>query len=572
MSDLNVPDVSPYPSEELWKKQPNDVYGHYLYIHRHVGNIGRMGGGDRENNASLIGIFQSYKQQSARAAKKQYVNYVANSMTGIRGGKLTGKEIQVIEEALNNENTGDKVLSRLHSVLQKSFEEQFDNSKIVSAMQRQSELNWSTKDNEYANVLDKYFQSNGMQGSPFVMLDNILQALEFTCQQLGSSYSKSLAVILSMQRRSFNNSNIFKNSKTRQLGENLNKALDTFEKNNNKGTLSKKELEEGETLLNLIRNLATTLEKNQTKTGEREGKFLSLRALQSLFQQNVFPGLSELFVNDSFLMAKNSLYEEIGATMNSIKQSGTDSSYMQAYDAEGNIIKNQYLKNVGVKEGTETKDYGKADQLVDTSVQLSRFIGKSRGQVKMSVGISQKAYVSKTIGQPLDKNYETFSLGKGLNLGQAFSLIPGLTLRHKYLGYNTIARDAKKSRLKGAISALQDVLLTRGITYLASGRGPGDSAQLLFINGNVMSMWDVIQYVMYNNVGASGSMLGKNISDDTHNGVYMHLADRKEIIRYAKDEEWRIRIENTNNAIESAVMQLEIIPKKIIDYASTLTK
>lgn len=572
MGKTTVSDVSPYPSEALWQKQPNDVYGHYLYIHRHITNIGRMGGRDPETNSSLIGIFNNYKEQSAKAAKKQYVNYVANSMRGKNGDKLTDKELKVIEEALNNENTGDKVLSRLHSVLQKSFEEQFDNSKLLNAMERQAALNWSDKENQNAKLLDEYFRSNGMQGNPFIMLDDILQALEFTCKQLGTKYGQELGVILSMQRNSFQNSNMFKSNRTRKLGENLNKALDKFELASEGGVLSKKELEEGQTMVALIRNLANTLEKNQTKSGEKGGKFLSLRALQSLFQQNIFSGMSELFVNDSSLTIKEELYDSIGAIMRSIQQSGTQSSYMQAYDAEGNKIEDKYLKNVGIKEGKESKDYGKADQLVDTSIQLNRFIGKGRGEITMSVGISQKAYVSNTIGQPLDKNYEKFSLGRGLNLGQAFSLIPGLTLRNKYLGYNTIVRDPKTSRLKGAIVALQDVLLTRGITYLAAGRGIDDSVQLLFINGNVVSMWDVIQYVMYNNVGASGSMLGKHISDDNTNGIYMTLTDRKEMTKYAESDKWKYRIENTNNIIESAVIQLEIIPKKIIGYTRSLTK
>lgn len=572
MGKTTVSDVSPYPSKALWQKQPNNVYGHYLYIHRHIANIGRMGGGNPETNSSLIGIFNNYKEQSAKAAKKQYVNYVANSMRGKNGNKLTDTELKIIEEALNNENTGDKVLSRLHSVLQKSFEEQFDNSRLLNAMERQAALNWSDKENQNAKLLDEYFRSNGMQGNPFIMLDDILQALEFTCKQLGTKYGQELGVILSMQRNSFQNSDIFKSNRTRKLGENLNKALDKFELASEGGVLSKKELEEGQTMVALIRNLANTLEKNQTKSGEKEGKFLSLRALQSLFQQNIFSGMSELFVNDSSLTVKEELYNSIGAVMRSVQQSGTQSSYMQAYDAEGNKIKDKYLKNVGIKEGKESKDYGKADQLVDTSIQLSRFIGKGKEEITMSVGISQKAYVSKTIGQPLDKNYENFSLGRGLNLGQAFSLIPGLTLRDKYLGYNTIVRDSKTSRLKGAIVALQDVLLTRGITYLAAGRGADDSVQLLFINGNVMSMWDVIQYVMYNNVGASGSMLGKYISSDNENGIYMTLTDRKEMIKYATSDKWKYRIENTNNAIESAVIQLEIIPKKIIGYTRKLTR
>ena len=168
------------------------------------------------------------------------------------------------------------------------------------------------------------------------------------------------------------------------------------------------------------------------------------------------------------------------------------------------------------------------------------------------------------IFKDLDKYYDEYSLGRGLNLGQAFNLVPWASTYDRYLGYNTIARD--QSQLPKALVALQDILLTRGIVYLASGRGVSDSAQLLFLNGKIMSMWDIIQYAMYNDIGVSSG------SSSSKNGIYMSLGkQRSKIINSAKSSNWHIRIVDTNDAINSAVMKLEIVPKKIIDYVNSKT-
>jgi hypothetical protein len=547
-------------SIKLYNKPPY-VYGNNFYIHKHIENIGRMGGGTSLSDATMAIIFHKYKQSSAKAVKNQYVEYIKGSMKNVSVGKMSA-----IEEALNSENSSDKVLTRLHNILQQSFEAQFNNQKVIETMNKQAGLTWSTKYNSQMKELDKLLQSNGTQGNVnagFKALDNILQVLEETCKQLRSKTGRGLAVILANQRRS-------NYSSTRELGQHLNEALDVFINQNNAKSISNIDIQEGLIAANLIKNLSETLEKNQTKTGAKKGTYLSSQSLQGLFQKNIFPSLLELFVNDVEFSAKNNIYTAIGAAVNETKISATDRSYLQAFDAEGNIIKGHYLENYGVNKGKETQDYGKADSLANITVNASKITGKTQGSIEMSVGISTKAYITNSIGVPLDQNYETFSLGRGLNLGQAFSLIPGLTTYNRYLGYNIISRDSKQ--FPNSLIALQDVLTTRGLAYLAAGRGPGDSAQLLFLNGNIMSMWDIIQYGMYNNIGKSGLLLGESMSKDNNNGIYIHINNRSEIIKLANDQNSssKTRIIGTNNAINTAVMQLEIIPKKILDYAKTL--
>ena len=130
--------------------------------------------------------------------------------------------------------------------------------------------------------------------------------------------------------------------------------------------------------------------------------------------------------------------------------------------------------------------------------------------------------------------------------------------------------------LSNALVALQDIILTRSIVYLASGRGAEDFSQLLLLNGKVMSMWDIIQYAIGNDIGKSSSMLPNlnkgNTQNNNNNGAYMSIPSRPDILKYGSDKQWVTRIVETNKAIDKAVINLHIVPKKILDYSKTLTK
>lgn len=548
---------------ELYLKQPNEVYGDYYYIHLHEQNIGRMAGGARQTDNSIASIFGSYKRESARALKNQYIGYVKGSIKNQNGKKLSAGAKKILDDTLNiNNNSVDKILTRLHDALKAGFESQFDDTNIIKALTAHADINWSLKNNTPAQQLNQIFQSNGAEGDPiegFKFLDEILQTLELTCKLLNTKQGSDLAIILSQQIGNY--------TSTQELGINLQKALKKFIEENNGAKIKTEDIKDGLIAADLLNNLGETLEKNQTKSGAENNTYLSVRAFQSLFQNNIFPTLLELYANQLSEAAYTIPTTEIATFIaNSARSSGTDKSYIQFTNPDGSIVDNAFLKNVGAREGKETRDAGKADSLVDVKLNGKMLTGKYHGSLTMSVGISSKNYVTNSIGEPLDKNYDKYSLGRGLNLGQAFSLIPNFSVYNRYLGYNVIARG--EEQFPRGLIALQDILLTRGLAYLASGRGVEDSAQLLFLNGNIMSMWDVIQYAMENNIGKSGSLLGRRMSDDTNNGIYMSLKTRPDILRFARATNWYERLAKTNDAINSAVIQLEIVPKKILDYMS----
>lgn len=540
--------IMAHNSERLYSQLT--VYGGNYYIHKHIENIGRMNNQSPLTDSQIASIYNQYKQDSAIATKKQYIDYVKRSIISeVKPGVQ-----KVLDNALDPENTNDKILNRLHNVLMQNFEKQFNNQAVLTAMNKQAELNWSVIENDSAMELDKILTSNGTSGDPFKgfkFLDQILGVLAETCKLLKTKQGNKLAVILASQKSNYKT--------TKELGTNLRSALEDFIQRYNGTKVTLADVKEGLYIANLINNFAITLEKNQTNNGAKNQKYLSLRGLQGIFQNNIFPKISELFINHVQVIGVENIYDTIGAVIKSTSQSADDPVYIQAYTPEGEIIKNQFLKNVGLTEGKERKDAGKADSLYNIDLNLETITGKTHGSITMSIGISTKAYLDNSIGVPLTSvtRDEDYSLGKGLNLGQAFSLIPHLSQYDRYLGYNIIAR--KRQDMPSSAIALQDVLITRGLSYLAAGRSAQDSAQLLFLNGNIMSMWDVIKYGLENNIGFS------------RGGIYWELKNQKNILNLAKPENnFYTRVVQVNSEIEKSVIKLEIIPRKILSYINSL--
>ena len=162
-----------------------------------------------------------------------------------------------------------------------------------------------------------------------------------------------------------------------------------------------------------------------------------------------------------------------------------------------------------------------------------------------------------------------------MNVAAGIDLLFGGDVYKKYLSYNILSRN--QSDFPQALLSLQDALLTRNIVYLAAGRGKRDFSQLLLINGEVMSMWDIIKYVLNHNVGKSasevvGTKKRRKTIDKTseEQGVYLSIPARKSVIELAKNKNWSTRIQGVNSKIGIIGMQTHIIPGKIIMYAKTI--
>ena len=538
--------MSNYNAKRLYNQSPA-IYGDYLYIHRHIKTIGRMSGQSAKSGTEMAKIFESYKSQIGRASKNQYVQLTGKSIG------LEPKTNNLIKNVLNvNNNNIDKIMNNIHAALKESYEKQFDADQISSLLNLNKSLDWSKANQENLTKLNNSLQDqSNMEG--FKFLDEILTVMAEACNLIKSEQGSSLAAALIQQVGNYKD--------TRSLGATLGQAMTSFINNNEGKVLTNEKINQGVAVAKTIQSLAERLETGKTA----KGKDLSFQSIQGALQKNFFPTISEVLATQISATAKNAVAHFIASEA---KISGTEKSLLQVSDEKGNILKDQYF----FESEAQSKAYGKADGLFNVSVETESVFGNLNGEIKMTVGISSKAYATNKIGGKLDDVYETFSLGKGFSLGLAFKTM-GLSLYDKYLGYNVLAKEG--GSLKDALIALQDIILTRSVVYLAAGRGSTDFSQLLLLNGKVMSMWDIIQYAIGNDIGKSSSMLPNlNTSDSINNdnGVYMSIGSRPDILKYGKSKDWATRIVKTNQAIDRAIINLHIVPKKIIEYNRALTK
>ena len=128
-----------------------------------------------------------------------------------------------------------------------------------------------------------------------------------------------------------------------------------------------------------------------------------------------------------------------------------------------------------------------------------------------------------------------------------------------YLAYNVLFQGSES--LPAATIALQDILLTRQISRLFATRGGvKDFSQYVIVNGQVVSIWDLIMYAIDNNVGASTSMDKRGSQ-----AVVLHIDGRKDIFSYSREINARKRVPGVNKAINKATVMATVRVEKLAE-------
>ena len=288
--------------------------------------------------------------------------------------------------------------------------------------------------------------------------------------------------------------------------------------------------------------------------------------MQGRVTQNFFPNLAEILaaqIQDVAVKGAIKIHQNA-------RRTGAETSQIQITDTEGNYFNAGFFDDGGKKQD-------KADNIYENvRLRLDSLRDGEQGYIRINIGISSKSYVSQHFGKDtsLADFNDVYSLGGGMTVGNAFRLLLGdinSNVYVKYLGYNILSHDANDSGETGGfpegLQALQDVLLTRSIVYMVAGRNKQNIAQFMMINGNLLSVWDIIKYALNNNIGQSSSQISNN--PNARPGIYMSIKKRKDVIAYARSRDWVKRIVDTNDAINSSTMKAHIIPKQIINYIET---
>lgn len=537
-------------SYQLYSNKP-DFYMGYYYIHKHHKNIGRMDLQKPMSDNQMATLYRNYKYGKdatlSDTLKNQYSELIYSSIRPITDDVT---KLELLNSIFNPENTSEAILNKLHKELQKGFEDQFTPNKIIQMLNIEKSTNWTiSKNNKNADAvaLMKMLNQGDMSEAKagFRFLNQILQGMSEAVKLLNSPEGDKLGTILATgATRKFYDIN--------KLGSYLRTNLVEFIKQNNGNTISAQDAVKA---ANLLLTVASSLESGLTS----KGKKLTLGSLQGLVQKSFYSMLAEIFITNMQEAAENATVKYIVQAISDINNNaGQEEVQLEFTDPEGHYSSHDPLN------GGEKKQ-GKADaKFENVQVSLETFTGEDNGYFTMSVGISNKAYITNHIGVGSLKKFTVYSLGGGMTIGNALTLLFGGTghIREKYLAYNILAQGEDK--LPRSLKALQDTLLTRSIIYLAGARGKTDFAQFMLLNGELLSVWDIVKFALGNDIGLSSSQQKKS----NQSGIYLSIPNRKIFMKYAQSRFWARRVIKTNISIASAAMKAHIVPKQIIEYAS----
>ena len=541
---------------DFYKREPNFYAEDKLYIHIHKRNVGRMGGNTAKSDNELASIFSNYKEGKDSIVQKAVTNQYAQAVRKSINDSRTHSDF--LNEVFDSKNDVTGILDQLHKVMQEGLEQYINTDNLVKLLQNEKKLKWSPS---YKTIqdLDKALSTQtGSYKDDLKALDILLQSMADTVALIESPLGVELATALLASENKTNNFTSIK-----KYGSNLQRVLNDFKQKNNAILINQPLIQEAiDNLENIIKPLATLqLQKNDGTTSKT-----TLGKLQGRVTQNFFPNLAEILaaqIQDVAVKGAIKIHQNA-------RRTGAETSQIQITDTEGNYFNAGFFDDGGKKQD-------KADNIYENvRLRLDSLRDGEQGYIRINIGISSKSYVSQHFGKDtsLADFNDVYSLGGGMTVGNAFRLLLGdinSNVYVKYLGYNILSHDANDSGETGGfpegLQALQDVLLTRSIVYMVAGRNKQNIAQFMMINGNLLSVWDIIKYALNNNIGQSSSQISNN--PNARPGIYMSIEKRKDVIAYAKSRDWVKRIVDTNDAINSSTMKAHIIPKQIINYIET---
>ncbi len=541
---------------DFYKREPNFYAEDKLYIHIHKRNVGRMGGNTAKSDNELASIFSNYKEGKDSIVQKAVTNQYAQAVRKSINDSRTHSDF--LNEVFDSKNDVTGILDQLHKVMQEGLEQYINTDNLVKLLQNEKKLKWSPS---YKTIqdLDKALSTQtGNYKDDLKALDILLQSMADTVALIESPLGTELATALLASENKTNNFTSIK-----KYGSNLQRVLNDFKQKNNAILINQPLMQEAiDNLENIIKPLATLqLQKNNGTTSKT-----TLGKLQGRVTQNFFPNLAEILaaqIQDVAVKGAIKIHQNA-------RRTGAETSQIQITDTEGNYFNAGFFDDGGKKQD-------KADNIYENvRLRLDSLRDGEKGYIRINIGISSKSYVSQHFGKDtsLADFNDVYSLGGGMTVGNAFRLLLGdinSNMYVKYLGYNILSHDANDSSETGGfpegLQALQDVLLTRSIVYMVAGRNKQNIAQFMMINGNLLSVWDIIKYALNNNIGQSSSQISNN--PNARPGIYMSIEKRKDVIAYAKSRDWVKRIVDTNDAINSSTMKAHIIPKQIINYIET---
>lgn len=431
----------------------NQIFtGSDYYIHKHVENIGRAGGKSASDQGQLAAIFNAKKQDVSNAVKTQYKNLFKQSIVE---GRTSPEGMAIINQALKK----DDIMKEINDQMGKYLLQALSVDKMVKLMNHQmtfERIDFNKIINPRATV-------------DIAEFSKLLQVLANASKLIKNrELGKRLAFYLSDTLKSSSGT-----INRATLGENLRQQLIAFDREAEGSVLNDFDIAQ----IKQIRSSLNTLVRG-LKTGKTsKGKTLTADGAEQSARAIFNTGFAEAISGQ----IKKTAYVSIAGGIKNVKLTGADTTQIALTNTLG-----QFQKYIGDPSA------GKADVIFpNLKIQLKEEGSKQFKQISINIGISDKFYKgAKFPGvSAIKEKSSKFSSGAGGKLTTILELIFGNDIRHLYLSYNVLAHGPK---IPAAQQALEDIIVKRNLIYSFSARGTSDFAQFMFINGQIVSIWDII--------------------------------------------------------------------------------
>ena len=455
--------------------------GGNIYVHLHAKNIGKAMNGSSVSPSEVAQIFTERKQQAYQASKTQFTQLFKNS--------LNQKSQQLLNEVMDDED----LMTELQNEMGKKFQQALE----VDKMQKLMELQRSgiATDN-FAKIIINNSKDSVKN------FNKLLDTMAAAAKMLNSEQGDKLAVALSVGARATGSMSMS------QMGAGLRRALNDFEKSNNKKLMTKLEIQQIDSIVQSINSLASMLETGKLANKKDKVSASAIRRMtESIFNTAFAESISAILKETAYIAIDKEFKSALtGATQVAIQYSN---EFGQA------------IKEKGIKA------YGKADASF-SNVKMK--IDSVNDEINIDIGISDKFYKTNYFPNlPGHDSNQSYSSGSGGTLTEALWSTFGSNLRYLYFAYNSLGH-GNRSGWDIAQNALNDVILTRQITRLFAARGGNqDFAQFMFVNGQIIPIWDIIMSTKQS-VGLSQSQGGND-----QQAVSISIPDRGEIQKVAQN-------------------------------------
>lgn len=424
-------------------------------------HLNKVNAGSKAGNAAIN--FAAQKQQVAMQTMSQYKNWLNAS--------INGENIETLAAALDMDE------NQFFNVLNQKLKEKMQTEINVNAL---AQLYQTVKDGNITQHLRNAVEFRNIKqlAAALKVIANALLILENGEGSLGAALLNAL----------YTENGTLAFSSFKNLGNKLQTLLKEYQINNNYSVIKQQSLQKSIAQLN---NLAFALQTNTFKTSKNQ---LSVEGLTTLLSNGII---------------STSIAQGLGFAA-STKAGGTVHQFIvHAVGTNKVTVHSDIDKDIKITGKTDIQAQG-------VKVNLSTTDTGKNVDINLNIGISSKFYTGQNFKNLTKNEITSMSVGSGVggSVKQALDSI-FTDSSSRYLAYNYIVHDIKTKQLN-------DLIVKRQIIRLfATAGNTQDFAQLMLINGQIISIWDLIQYALNNDVGLSNSMDGSKSK-----GIVLSIPDR----------------------------------------------